>query len=956
MAEQKREQQWEAAAENQRIKKEQQKAWRENSSYNNTWSNRQDHVSSLDNQFSHESEQLKQHKSWQKQEQEHWQVQQQQQQQQQQQHQEQVQLQQQQNMYQQNREEKENKHINRGGNVSCIKREYKKQVQAHHGEAPVLEHAKPLALKKNNSFSDAKQLREEIMKEHQFSKVNTGMVDEKRKFWIRSASSENLNKNQGRTGVQPKKHWLGERDWIRQQSLKAQMNGEQDRYLKEKVRQGNVHQGADEWIDLTKSHSSSAVLQESSSVNKGRNLSNAWSNEKVNIQTEHQVNETKKKYLDKTRQVTRSSKTHQNTYEPSLKLVNVSIERNGEDGKIHLSDTAQQQMSSFTSQMQRSQKTFTENKYEAKESLTKSAKENVVSSSKVERKTGPYFNQTVPHVSNATPKPYQASPVNEKPKEVEKLKAEKIEQTKSYLDQNSGMSNLTDEVFKTREFSVPSANLIESRHEASKVIGPNPPKIPFSKGKGRIAAPNAEQDVETKSPSVPNPKPRSITTPKSDFANSKKNLNVCSKSDLPMPVEQSWFNKEANINTQLKTDISTPSKQKSCISSTNNDQKTPLPVSAGWYSDEERDHKPTVPNKAATKKHVEFTTAPEVVDNSDDNIKNEQQLSMQSVKENIAKFHRQTSNPEVKSDKPNTTPDSLKGAVSTAKETFLQRTFSKEKEDSDRYQRQRELEEIAKARANANWDEQEESTAESIKDARNRELQEVAHLRSINQNGWQDDVTRDRLEQTRDQRNRELQEIASESLKGSVSTKKEKFLKRTFSQEKEESERYQRQRELQEIAKARANANWDEQDESGAESIKDIRNRELQEVAHLRSINRHEWQDDISRDRLEQTRDQRNRELQEIANMRSQTNWDEVASTAAMAGARQREMKNPELDAKAEQRPEEPKVKVVVPEPTNKDQWQEIEEYMREQSENIENSFRPPPPPPKMDDKRKNAQ
>ena len=106
----------------------------------------------------------------------------------------------------------------------------------------------------------------------------------------------------------------------------------------------------------------------------------------------------------------------------------------------------------------------------------------------------------------------------------------------------------------------------------------------------------------------------------------------------------------------------------------------------------------------------------------------------------------------------------------SAREAYLQRTASQDREDAERYQRQKELEEIAKARSKAGWEEDAGLAKDAnVREAKKRELREIAAMRSQSA-GWaaEEGETRESrltstniLEQARDMRSRELQEIAS---------------------------------------------------------------------------------------------------------------------------------------------------------------------------------------------------
>ena len=106
----------------------------------------------------------------------------------------------------------------------------------------------------------------------------------------------------------------------------------------------------------------------------------------------------------------------------------------------------------------------------------------------------------------------------------------------------------------------------------------------------------------------------------------------------------------------------------------------------------------------------------------------------------------------------------------SAREAYLQRTSSQDREEAERYQRRKELEEIAKARSRSAWEEDTGLAKDTeAREAKKRELREIAAMRSQS-GGWaaaegEGEAGKLRsastLEQARDIRSRELKEIAS---------------------------------------------------------------------------------------------------------------------------------------------------------------------------------------------------
>lgn len=350
-----------------------------------------------------------------------------------------------------------------------------------------------------------------------------------------------------------------------------------------------------------------------------------------------------------------------------------------------------------------------------------------------------------------------------------------------------------------------SFNKPETSKESSKrTFGRTPPKIPFSKGK------TYEEGTQGKppfpSPRIPSPDKRPPPTMPKPKMQPIVPLNVPSKDleppppqGLPMPVSQSWFDPAREAEP---SEVSSTSSfgQFERIGSPQGANKTPIPVLAGWFDEEQRKQKfqsteppitkpvahngahvpipppPPPPQMNKKEKRVDFVEPPPFSPPPESDISslNIEEMSeggtdidevpiRGNVKGNIALFQEGNTGNRQKQGQQDW-KDSMKGCVSQSRQAYVQQTSNVDKDDNERLLRQKELEEISKARARTNWDDvSPDEASESIKDSRTRELQAIAELRSKRAaDAWEAERSSEKvLEATRDQRAKELQEIAS---------------------------------------------------------------------------------------------------------------------------------------------------------------------------------------------------
>ena len=150
-----------------------------------------------------------------------------------------------------------------------------------------------------------------------------------------------------------------------------------------------------------------------------------------------------------------------------------------------------------------------------------------------------------------------------------------------------------------------------------------------------------------------------------------------------------------------------------------------------------------------------------------------EEVTRGKVKDSIALFQKKKTEERAAEEEERRHPEDAHGQSGrgrmrqSAREAYLQRTSSQDREEAERYQRQKELEEIAKARSKSGWEEDAGLAKDAnAREAKKRKLREIAAMRSQS-SGWATEEGESRLtssntlEQARDMRSRELQEIAS---------------------------------------------------------------------------------------------------------------------------------------------------------------------------------------------------
>eukprot|EP00095_Tigriopus_kingsejongensis_P007426 maker-scaffold2106_size20872-snap-gene-0.4 protein:Tk07426 transcript:maker-scaffold2106_size20872-snap-gene-0.4-mRNA-1 annotation:"hypothetical protein NCU06935" len=117
-------------------------------------------------------------------------------------------------------------------------------------------------LQKAQSFNQ-EDMESSLLRADQFANIKTGMVNEKRNFWLRSSSNERLDSPQWHQSPGPRRRWIGEKDWMRQQALRSMDDtGRAESSMAQANDFGNVRQVVSDWTNIAKSRSSTAILQD----------------------------------------------------------------------------------------------------------------------------------------------------------------------------------------------------------------------------------------------------------------------------------------------------------------------------------------------------------------------------------------------------------------------------------------------------------------------------------------------------------------------------------------------------------------------------------------------------------------------------------------------------------------------------------------------------------------------
>lgn len=442
-------------------------------------------------------------------------------------------------------------------------------------------------------------------------------------------------------------------------------------------------------------------------------------------------------------------------HEPSLKLVNVSVEK---PANIHISENAHAQMASFMHQDSKK-----ESKFSSSSSSTIVSTSSSVQTSEVRKESKSF------HSSETKGSSYSTQVVEEAKKD-DKIRLQPEDPASSQIIPDEG-----------RVVQVPPRS-------------PGPVRKPTpTKEKGKVTHPDpAEGAVVARGGASPKSTGKrhveitEIASYQHKETHESTKSNSTSSGQIPMPIAQQWFEPQPNHPHHRNPPPHQPSQKQQQLQQKLQDQhhqiileqqkhqrqhneqslskslqqpnrhqegpkSTPLPVLAGWFEDCEK------LNQNEGKRQPE--AEPDVT------LKGK-------VRDNLAIFQQPgshtkpatVSNIELIQDCCDTVKE---GRVNNTKKAYIQRATSNEREDNSKQQRAKEIEEVLRARNESGGKSQELDDPERIfsrrqRDERERELQEVAQLRAtaIGHNVWEETDAHERAEVSRLQRARELQELA----------------------------------------------------------------------------------------------------------------------------------------------------------------------------------------------------
>ena len=588
-----------------------------------------------------------------------------------------------------------------------------------------------------------------INRSEDLKNIKTGQVHEKRDFFIRSASTDRLQ----RVGLSPGPRRRQVNNWIKNDPEENTSRPGSSMGQVADQSNGNVKSVISNW-GLSKSKSSAAVLEDrpgSRTGSRSRFMRNNQWNQQPRERSEtptrfivdtHHVQEVANEWGKENQSVnsgritpsrtigdsfadskissrnkpqTAAAWRNQNKDPPSIKLVNVSVERN--DSNIHISENASAQMASYIQN-------------ESKQSSIVTTTSAVSSNQDVSTSTV---------VDKVELPPKSPAPIRSN------------QQSKAKMEQRFG-------------------NIQQVRKEESQYHQESS-KMMHKVSEEHIS--ESHQSKEEQQKATVTKKYRNESYKKESGQIYEQESKASKGEGLPMPVSQSWYD-PSNISKNSST--STIAHLDGLTSPTGTG-KTPLPVLAGWFDEEQQKKKTTngaakeirrnveVPKVAPpappppppqqsgkvspTKKKVEFvepepdscSSTSTYEDARDDELKIEELPSDENVDEetamkgkvkgNIAKFQKGFQ--QTKVNKQPEEDEGFRGKVKLNKHNYLSKTSSTsaDREENERIMRSRELQEIAKARSQMNWEHKEdEETQLSEKDKRNLELNQIKNLRS----------------------------------------------------------------------------------------------------------------------------------------------------------------------------------------------------------------------------------
>jgi len=817
--------------------------------------------------------------------------------------------------------------------------------QAHIQKESIRDHIPKLS--KTKSFEASQDRHSEMNKsEDHLSLIKTGQVNEKRNFWMRSTSLDRVN--QVSLSPAPRRRRI---DWnVNRQKENEDPESRPGSSLGQAAQIGSVKNLSSGYI--AKSKSTAAVMQDE--IERGRPkqktvIANGWTKEQYDAKVKqdflksqevktNKVNETIQTWgrrdssatgrttpapsrnigeVFSENRVAKTSETDKNanswrtkTPEPTLKLVNVSVEKAmGSNQNIHISENAQKQMANFMTSSSVQQKeemcsTVMTNTMSSESSVTShsmSTMSRCSADNNAQPPPTPERNQSYGGKCENTIKP-KTEPIRNEPKKTVS------DETIDTVVQTSTEPCVTDMTANIEQ----SVKTVSSNKESVKTVCP----LPVSR-----------QDQIQQTVQHSNVLQNSTSTQSINSV-----LSTCSSSALPVPVKQGWFDEMEHLSTTSNSSYAIPEG----VLSPTGTGKTPLPVIANWFDaleakmtdtkidkpskpvrNEQAENKPNVATENENACPYKTTSllneildelvidesALELNESSEETgtMKRKQIDNTKSVISDDADSRSVQSDATVIEKKDNATPkekeeslivvpqspreirkkfqvassfersftksadvefskefkEGIKGKVKESRDNFLRQATvdAKTKETNSK----QEMEEIKLHRAlSQNKIDQEESKADIIKQEKLKELEAVKRSRSKSRANDEESVQNSYLQEKRE-RELELLQLANRSTNMSWET-----------ENRELQLREERNKELAELVNRTVETEL-ESEPAGKDQIqRDERNKELALLANRKvdSI------DLIQEDKTTLLKEERRKELEEIANRKVEIEWE----------------------------------------------------------------------------------
>lgn len=559
--------------------------------------------------------------------------------------------------------------------------------------------------------------------------------------------------------------------------------------------------------------------------------------------------------------------------EPSLKLVNVTVEKSATGGaNIHISENAHAQMANFMQQ---------ENKKDV--SKTSSMTSTSAAISQVEQKSLTS--------SSVSQKSMTSSSMEQKSSFVEQksMTATSSSQTQKSMTSSTEQKSMTSSI---EHKSMTSSSSVEEKTLTSSSSGDNrlvqvPPRSPGpvrsakitsakDKGKPESAAPQAglkgtgssKVSQEVKSERIPD------LEPKTSKVNSSSST---SSGPIPMPVTQSWFEQQEQSRSATSTLSSTSSSSSKISAITQNQSSTPLPVLAGWFQEEEKLKKSSQEKPAQEKtKEAPMPSPKEAPRPSPKEAPRpppkapEPKKPVRLMEPEKPPRHPEPPKPvEISEPKPQPLPkaaEAPKPPIAAAPKESVSH-LSKASEVTVKHEEIKRIEIVEITNEKATEFEQDMSDAMKGKVRGNIAI-------------FQQPETFARSPSAGNLANETL-----ESMKGKVGESRKAYIQRASSSDRDDLNKHQRAVELEAMLRARNESGsrppGEDPERLFVQRQKEERARELEEVAQLRATaTAHNlWEDTDAHGRAELSRLQRAKELHDLAHLRPKKNWNEVIAT-----------------------------------------------------------------------------